>query len=439
MPGGLLTDLYELNMAVSYLRRGMTGPATFSLFVRRLPPDRGFLIAAGLEDCLAFLEQFAFTTADIAWLAESRGFSERDLEALRRLRFTGDVWAVPEGTAVFAGEPLIEVTAPIAEAQLAETALLNHITFQTSIASKAARCVLAAGGAQLVDFSFRRTQGIEAGLAVARASAIAGFASTSNTEAARRYGLTAAGTMAHSYVEAFGSEERAFTFLVDTYDTEQGIRAAIDVARRLRLPGPVGVRLDSGDLASLAFLARRLLDDAGLPDARIFASGGLDEYAIAALVASGAPIGAYGVGTKMGVSADAPYLDSAYKLVAYGGRPVMKLSRGKATWPGAKQVHRGPAGDVLALRDEEGPPGHRQLLVPVVRGGRRLGPPEPLADAVRRCAASLARLPPAALALRRPKPVPVTASRALTASRRQLTRDLRRGPAALGPLPVMDR
>ncbi len=449
MPGGLLTDLYELNMAVSYLRRGMAGPATFSLFVRRLPPGRGFLIAAGLEDCLAFLEQFTFTAADIAWLAESQGFSERDLEALRRLRFSGEVWAVPEGTAVFVGEPLIEVTALIPEAQLAETVLLNHVTFQTSIASKAARCVLAAGGAQLVDFSFRRTQGIEAGLAVARASAIAGFASTSNTEAARRYGLIAAGTMAHSYVEAFGSEERAFTafasdfpgkttFLVDTYDTEQGIRAAIDVARRLRLPGPVGVRLDSGDLAALAVRARRLLDEAGLPDARIFASGGLDEYAIAALVAVGAPIGAYGVGTKMGVSADAPYLDSAYKLVAYDGRPVMKLSEGKATWPGAKQVHRGPAGDVLALRDEPGPPGHRPLLVPVMRHGRRLGPPEPLADAVQRCAASLAWLPPAARALRRPEPVPVTASPALTALRRQLARDLRRPPAAVGLLPVTD-
>jgi nicotinate phosphoribosyltransferase len=269
MPGGLLTDLYELNMAVSYLRRGMTGPATFSLFVRRLPPDRGFVIAAGLEDCLAFLEQFTFTAADIAWLAGSQGLREQDLEALRRLRFTGDVWAVPEGTAVFAGEPLIEVTAPIPAAQLAETVLLNHITFQSSIASKAARCVLAAAGALLVDFSFLRTQGIEAGLAVARASAIAGFASTSNTEAARRYGLTAAGTMAHSYVEALGSEKRAFTafagdfpgkttFLVDTYDTEQGVRAAIDVALQLRLPGPVGVRLDSGDLAALAVRARRL-------------------------------------------------------------------------------------------------------------------------------------------------------------------------------------
>ncbi|HTQ93533.1 MAG TPA: nicotinate phosphoribosyltransferase [Streptosporangiaceae bacterium] len=382
MPGGLLTDLYELNMAVSYLRRGMTGPATFSLSVRRLPAERGFLIA------------------------------------------------------VFAGEPLVEVTAPIAEAQLAETVLLNHITFQTSIASKAARCALAARGAQLVDFSFRRTQGIEAGLAVARASAIAGFTATSNTEAARRYGLTAAGTMAHSYVESFGSEERAFTafaedfpgsttFLVDTYDTEQGVRTAIDVALRLRLPGPVGVRLDSGDLAALAVRARRLLDDAGLPDARIFASGGLDEHAIAALVARGAPIDAYGVGTKMGVSADAPYLDGAYKLVAYRGRPVMKLSQGKATWPGAKQVHRGRAGDQLSLREESGPRGHEPLLTEVMRDGRRLGPPEPLAQARRRCAASLAGLPATARTLRKPTPVPVTISPALAALRRQLVRDLR--------------
>ena len=265
MAGGLLTDLYELNMAASYLRRGMTGHATFSLFTRRLPKDRGFLIAAGLEDCLAFLESFSFTRGDLAYLRRTQDYDEATLERFARLQFTGDVWAVPEGTAVFAEEPLLEVTAPIAEAQLAETVLLNHITFQTSVATKAARCVLAAGGAQLVDFSFRRTQGIDAGLAAARASAIAGFSATSNVEAARRYGLTAAGTMAHSFIEAFGDEEAAFTafaedfpgkttFLVDTYDTEQGIRTAIDVAARLRLPGPVGVRLDSGDLAALACL-----------------------------------------------------------------------------------------------------------------------------------------------------------------------------------------
>ena len=436
MPGGLLTDLYELNMAASYLRRSMTAPATFSLFARRLPADRGFLIAAGLEDCLAFLEAFSFTGDDLAWLRETQGFGERDLEAFARLRFTGDVRAVPEGTAVFADEPLLEVTAPIAEAQLAETVLLNHATFQTCVATKAARCVLAAGGARLVDFAFRRTQGIEAGVAAARASAIAGFAATSNVEAARRYGLTAAGTMAHSFIEAFGDEEAAFTafaedfpgkttFLVDTYDTVRGVRAAAGVARRLGLPGPVGVRLDSGDLAALAVRARRLLDDAGLPGAQIFASGSLDEYAIADLVARAAPIDAYGVGTRMGVSADAPYLDSAFKLVAYDGRPVMKLSAGKMTLPGPKQVYRGPAaGDLLALRDEPAPPGRQPLLIPVMRDGRRLGPPEPMAVMRQRCAASLAWLPPRARALRAPTPVPVTISAALDSLRHDLAETL---------------
>jgi len=441
--GGLLTDLYELNMAASYLRRGMTGQAVFSLFARRLPPERGFLIAAGLEECLAFLESFSFTGADLAYLRRAQDYDETTLEQFRRLRFTGDVWAVPEGTAVFATEPLLEVTAPIAEAQLVETALLNHITFQTSIATKAARCVLAARGGQLVDFSFRRTQGIEAGLAVARASAIAGFSATSNVEAARRYGLTAAGTMAHSFIEAFGDEEAAFvafaedfpgktTFLVDTFDTEQGVRTAIEVARRLGLPGPVGIRLDSGDLFALARLARRLLDEAGLHQARIFASGSLDEYAIAGLVERGAPIDAYGVGTKMGVSADAPYLDSAYKLVSYDGRPVMKLSAGKATLPGAKQTYRGPAGDVLALRDEPPPDGCQPLLRPVIRHGKRVTAAEPLAAAQRRCTDNLDRLPPTARALTSPVPPAVRASPTLTALRQELTGELRRH-AAMGP------
>jgi nicotinate phosphoribosyltransferase len=435
MPGGLLTDLYELNMAASYLRLGMTGPATFSLFARRLPRDRGFLIAAGLEDCLAFLETFSFTDAELSWLADTQGFTGGDMAAFQGLRFTGDVWAVPEGTPMFAGEPFLEVTGPAAEAQLVETALLNYVTFQTSVATKAARCVLAAGGAQLVDFAFRRTQGIEAGLAVARTSAIAGFSATSNAEAARRYGLTAAGTMAHSFIEAFGTEQEAFTafaqllprrttFLVDTYDTEQGIRAAIDVITRLQLGDPVGVRLDSGDLGALAFLARRMLDEAGLHRARIFASGSLDEYAIAALRGSRAPIDAYGVGTKMGVSADAPYLDSAYKLVRFGGRPVMKLSEGKATLPGAKQVYRGDSGDVIALREEPPPPGHRELLRPVMLGGARTGPPEPLATARERCATSLAALPASALLLRGPVPWPVTVSPVLGALRDQLATEL---------------
>ena len=437
MPGGLLTDLYELNMAASYLRRSMTGQATFSLFVRKLPPGRGFLIAAGLADCLQFLEDFSFTPDDLDYLRQARGYGQDTLRAFAGLRFTGDVQAVPEGRVVFAGEPLLEVTAPIAEAQLAETVLLNHVTFQTAVATKAARCVLAAGGAQLVDFSFRRTQGIDAGLAVARAAAIAGFTATSNVAAARRYQLAAAGTMAHSFIEAFGDEQAAFaafaedfpgmtTFLVDTYDTGRGVRNAIEAIRRLRPPGPVGVRLDSGDLAAQARMARAMLDQAGLAGARIFASGGLDEYAIAARAAAGAPIDAYGVGTKMGVSADAPYLDSAYKLAAYDGRPVMKLSAGKTSPPGAKQVYRGPDGDVLALRDEPPPPGHQPLLAPVMRHGRPVSPPESLAAAQQRCRADLAWLPPAGRALRDPVPVPVQVSDRLKILQDQVTRDLRR-------------
>lgn len=437
MPGGLATDMYELNMAASYLRHSMSGPATFSLFVRSLPTDRGFLVAAGLQDCLEFLENFSFTADDLDYLRQHHGYDEDTLAAFADLRFTGDVWAVPEGRVVFANEPLLEVTAPIAQAQLAETVLLNHITFQTSVATKAARCVLAAEGAPLVDFAFRRTQGIDASLAVARASAIAGFAATSNVEAARRYGLRAEGTMAHSFIEAFADEEEAFTafaedfpgkttFLVDTYDTEHGVRVAIDVAQRLHLPGPVAVRLDSGNLAGFARSTRHLLDTAGLREARIFASGGLDEYAIADLVARNAPIDAYGVGTKMGVSADAPYLDSAYKLVDYDGRPVMKLSPGKVTQPGAKQVYRGGDGDVLALRSEPAPSGHEPLLIPVMRGGARVSAPEPLDAARRRCVADLEWLPPGARALRFPAPVTIEVSPKLRTLHNRMAYGLRR-------------
>jgi nicotinate phosphoribosyltransferase len=446
VPGGLLTDLYELNMAATYLRRGMTGDATFSLFVRRLPRTRGFLIAAGLEDCLAFLESFSFSPDELDYLRRTQDYGDEMLQQFSRLRFTGAVRAVPEGTAVFEAEPLLEVTAPIAEAQLVETALLNHITFQTGIATKAARCVLAARGGQLVDFSFRHTQEIGAGLAVARACAIAGFAATSNVEAARRFGLSKAGTMAHSFIEAFGDEEAAFTafaadfpadttFLVDTYDTAQGIRTAIDAARRLALPSPAGIRLDSGDLAELAFLARHLLDDAGMRQTRIFASGSLDEYAIAGLVSCGAPIDAYGVGTKLGVSADAPYLDTAYELAAYHGAPVMKLSTGKATLPGAKQVYRGPAADILALHDEPPPAGHEPLLREVMRDGKRVAPAGSLPEAQQRCAASLAWLPPASRAIYHPVPLMPRISPVLADLRRELITKLGRGQeAAAAPL-----
>ncbi|NJC73527.1 nicotinate phosphoribosyltransferase [Planosporangium thailandense] len=420
---GLCTDLYELRMAASYLRRDMAGPATFSLFARSLPRERGFLVAAGLADALAFLADFQLDEAELDYLRTTRSLPEDAVEALAELRFTGDVCAVPEGRLVFAGEPLLEVTAPIAQAQLVETAMLNFVTYQTTIASKAARCRLAARDADLIEFAFRRTHGLEAAVAVARCSAIVGFAATSNVEAARRYGLVPSGTMAHSFVEAFPDERSAFAafaadyprgtvFLVDTYDPLGGVRAAVDVARQLHLPRPIGVRLDSGDLAGLAVAARRLLDSEGFADARIVASGGLDEYDIADLVAARVPIDAYGVGTRMGVSADAPCLDTAYKLVAYGDRPVMKLSTGKTTLPGAKQVFRGATvgDDVIGLRDEPAPPGRTPVLRPVMAGGRRLadgsgrGPADEVAAAGRRFAADLAHLTEPARRLRGPAP-----------------------------------
>ncbi|WP_067796561.1 nicotinate phosphoribosyltransferase [Actinomadura formosensis] len=435
MAGGLLTDLYELTMAASYLRRGMSGPATFSLFVRKMPPDRGYLISCGLADCLSFLEDYRFAPDDLGYLADEQGFDDDTLRALERLRFTGDVLAVPEGRVVYAGEPILEVTAPIAEAQLVETVLLNHISFQSTVATKAARCVRAAAGAQLIDFAFRRTQGIEAGLSAARASYIAGFAGTSNVEGARRYGIPAVGTMAHSYIEAFPDEDAAFaaftadfpdrsTLLVDTYDTPAGVEAAIRAARRAGLPHLAGIRLDSGDLGALAVQARRMLDEAGMTRTRIVASGGLDEHRIADLTRAGAPIDVYGVGTRMGVSADAPYPDSAYKLVAYGDRPVMKLSTGKVSAPGAKQVHRGPDGDLVALRDEPAPAGTEPLLVPAMKAGRRVGPAEPIGVARERCAADQAVLPCEITRLRAPETGSVRLSARLRECRDRLRAEL---------------
>jgi len=418
--GPLWTDLYELRMAASYLRHGMVAPATFSLFVRHLPPGRGFLVAAGLADALAFLEDLHFEPEELAWLGETVGLSAADLAALRELRFRGEVWAVPEGRIVFADEPLVEVTAPLPEAQLVETYLLNQVTFQTAIASKAARVRIAARGRTVVDFSFRRTQGPEAGIAVARACGIVGFEGTSNVEAARRYGLRPVGTMAHSYVQAFPGEEAAFrafardfpaatTFLVDTFDTLDGVRAAIRTIEQLGLGSGVAIRLDSGDLDALSRMARALLDAAGHPEVTILASGGLDEYAVDELVRSGAPINAFGVGTKMGVSADAPYLDTVYKLVEYDGRPIMKLSPGKATEPGRKQVFRSARleDDLVGLRSETWP-GRVELLRPVMVEGRRLEPVETPAEATAaaraRFQADLAALP--AEAARIVEPVP---------------------------------
>jgi nicotinate phosphoribosyltransferase len=434
MPGALLTDLYELNMAASYLRRGMTESATFSLYVRNLPPQRGFLVAAGLEACLDALEAFGFDEDDLVYL-RSIGFEERDLIAFRAVRFDGDVWAVPEGRVVFADEPLLEVTAALPIAQLVETLLLNQVTLHTTVASKAARYRIAAPDAGLVDFAFRRTHGREAAMAVARASAIVGFAATSNVEAARRYGLRVAGTMAHSFVQAFPSEIDAFrafaqdhpdrtTFLVDTYDTLNGVRAAIDVIRELGLTKGIGVRLDSGDLDHLSRESRRLLDDAGLADAQIFASGGLDELEVETLVRDGAPADAFGIGTQMGVSADAPYIDSVYKLVDVGGRPVLKLSAGKATAPGAKQVWRGADGDVLTLRDGSPPTEDAEpMLEPVMRSGVRVGPTPSLDEMRSRFQTDVAALPAEARRLSEPVPVEVRRSDALEALTAQARED----------------
>ncbi|WP_432062504.1 nicotinate phosphoribosyltransferase [Streptomyces sp. S1] len=418
------TDLYEVTTTLSYLREDMRARATFSLFARDLPPGRGFLVAAGLEPALDYLSRFRVGRSDVQDFAETLRQPVEDLEPLHGLSFDGEVRAVPEGRIVLAGEPLLEVTAPLPQAQLVETYLLSLLCHQTAVASKAARCVLAAAGRPLVDFSLRRAHGPEAGVQAARLCALVGFAGTSNVAAARRYGIAAAGTMAHSYVEAFGSEERAFrafarthpgpvTLLVDTYDTERGVATAARVLSDLRLGPGCGIRLDSGDLGALSRRARAALDGAGLADVRIVASGGLDEYGVDALVREGAPIDAYAVGTKVGTAADAPYLDAAYKLVEYDGRPVMKLSSAKETAPGPKQVFRGPGfRDVVGLAHEEPPGGTEPLLRTVMRGGLRTEPPDTPAAARERFGKDLAALPEEARRIERPvPPVPAVTTR----------------------------
>ncbi len=421
------TDLYEVTMAMSYLEEGMTAPATFSLFVRGMPPGRGFLVAAGLESSLDFLSGFRVGPEDVDAFASALHRPPRDLEALLGMEFTGQVRAVPEGRIVLAGEPLLEVTAPLPQAQLVESYVLNQLSHQTAIASKAARCVLAAAGHPVVDFSLRRTHGPQAGFHAARLSAMTGFAGTSNVAAATAEGLPAVGTMAHSYIEAFPAEEAAFrafarchpgpvTFLVDTYDTETGVHIAARVLRDLGLGVGSAVRLDSGDLGALAVRARAILDAAGLPDVQIVASGGLDEYALDALVRSGVPIDIYAVGTRVGVSADAPFLDSAYKMAEYDGRPVMKLSSAKVTAPGQKQVFRGPGyADVIGLREEQPPGGGVPLLETVMEGGRRTRVRPMLAECGERFAADLAGLPPAARRIRAPVAPRAATSERLTA------------------------
>jgi nicotinate phosphoribosyltransferase len=424
MSGALLTDLYELTMAASYLRRDMRELATFSLYVRTQPPTRGFLVAAGLEPALGFLESVSFSEDELAFCHERLGFDQQTIDAFRDLTFDGDVWAVAEGRVVAANEPLLEVTAPIAQAQLVETMLLNTITTQTTLASKAARYRLAADGRELADFAFRRSHGVDAAMAVARASALAGFGATSNAEAARRFDLAATGTMAHSFVESFPTELDAFraygrdnpersTFLVDTYETAGGVRAAIEAIRELGLAENLAIRLDSGDLDALSRDARSALDEAGLRGVRIVASGGLGEIDVAELVASGAPIDVFGIGTQLGVSADAPGMDSVYKLVEFDGRPMMKLSPAKSTLPGRKQVFRAAGRDVLSLRDDPAPEGGIPLLEQVMAAGRRTRAAPPLAESRARLEDDLAWLPADAKRLSSPSPVSIEISPAL--------------------------
>lgn len=384
----LLTDLYQLTMVSAYHALGMRHESVFEFYVRRLPPARGFLVAAGLEQALDYLESVRFTAAELDWLAASGRFSRDAIDCLAALRFGGDVDALPEGTVYFAEEPVLRVVAPLPEAQLVESRLINLLNYQSMIASKAARCRLAAGTRRLADFGLRRAHGAEAGLVAARAAYLGGFDATATVEAGRLFGIPVTGTMAHSFIQAHDDETRAFrdfarihpdglTLLIDTYDTLRAARAVVELCRD---GVPVdSVRLDSGDLGELSRAVRGILDAGGCTGVRIVASGNLDETEIDRLLAGGAPIDAFGVGTRLDVSEDAPSLDCVYKIQEYAGRLRRKRSAGKATWPGRKQVFRQYgadgriAADTIGLTDEQLP--GRPLLQPVMRGGRRLAQP----------------------------------------------------------------
>ena len=428
----LITDLYELTMAAGYFSQGIADrTATFDLSVRSLPPQRGYLVAAGLEQALAYLRDLRFTEEVLEQLGGTGHFRADFLDYLASFRFSGSVDAIAEGTVVFPPAPLATVTAPIIEAQLVETYLLTTITFQTMIASKAARIVGASSGRQVVDFSPRRDHGPQAGLLAARAAFIGGCIGTSNVLAGQRFDIPTYGTMAHSFIMFYPDEEEAFlafadsypgdpTLLIDTYDTLEGARVAVRVARSLERAGRklAAVRLDSGDLVTLSREVRAILDEAGLRDTRIFASGGLEELSISEMLLAGAEVDGFGVGTELGTSGDAPSLDSTYKLVACvdgSGHeiPVIKLSTGKNTLPGRKQVWRrrdGSSfeGDVIGLADEEldGEP----LIEPVMRDGIPLHSAPALVDIQRRAAEQLAATPASVRALEKPGTYPVEIS-----------------------------
>ncbi|HYX92178.1 MAG TPA: nicotinate phosphoribosyltransferase [Myxococcaceae bacterium] len=444
----LLTDLYELTMAASYVAHGMTGPATFDLFVRALPPERNFLVVCGLEQALRYLERLQFDAQAIADVERLGIFDPRFLEYLSRLRFSGEVWAFEEGEIAFAGEPLLRVSAPLPEAQLVESFLLNCITFQTMIASKAARLTLACRGRPFADFSLRRDHGPTAALLAARAAYVGGASATSNVLASARFGIPPSGTMAHSFVMAFPREIDAFrqfardfpdraVLLIDTYDIVTGARRAAEVARELAARGGRlrGVRIDSGDLAAGARRVREILDAEGASDVEIFLSGDLDEIRIDEMLRQGVPADAFGVGTQLGTSGDAPSLGGVYKLAVDGGAPKMKLSHGKVTLPGRKQVYRFEDGgrfasDVIGLEDEQVPEG-RPLLVKVMADGQRTRPADPrevLTAARERFHSALGRLAERYRSLTPAPPFPVEWSARL----RELVEQTRSGLADEG-------
>jgi nicotinate phosphoribosyltransferase len=427
----VLTDLYQLNMMQAYLDRGETKTAVFEFFVRKLPRDRGFLIAAGLEQVLDFLANLHFAPEELDWLARSGRFGKNLIDYLAALRFTGDIHAMPEGTVFFADEPILRVTATLPEAQLIETRVINLLQFQSMIAAKAARMVLAAPGKRLVDFGLRRAHGAEAGLLAARASYIAGFAGTATVLAEKLFGIPIFGTMAHSYVQIHDDESQAFEnfararpknliLLIDTYDTEAAARKVVALAPKLKAAGITiaGVRLDSGDLVALSKAVRRILDEGGLREVTIFASGGIDETTITNIIRSGAPIDGFGIGSSLTTSSDAPGLDCVYKLEEYAGLPRRKRSTGKATWPGRKQVWRRfesngtMAGDILSVEGDKqaGEP----LIELVMQGGKRLASSPTLAQIRTRAARDLERLPEPLRRLEPDASYPVEVSKTLT-------------------------
>jgi len=426
----LLTDLYQLTMMQGYHDAGMKDVAVFEFFVRKLRRGRGFLMAAGLEQALQFLEGLQFTPEELVWLSSTGRFDTGFLTQLEELRFTGDVHAMPEGTIFFPDEPILRITAPIAQAQLVETRLINLLHFQTLIASKAARMVLMAPDKLLVDFGLRRAHGAEAGLLAARASYIAGFSGTSTVQAGMRFGIPLFGTMAHSFVQAHEDESRAFehfahaqpgnvVLLIDTYDTEAAAHKVVALAPHLQREGIHirGVRIDSGNLADHAHRVRQILDQGGLTKTTIFASGDLDEHALLEMLAARAPVDGFGIGTRMDTSSDVPYLDCAYKLQEYAGKARRKRSEGKQTWPGRKQVFRSCGADGRIASDvvtvENDTQAGYPLLVQVMRGGRRLVPAPSLEDIRRHAQGELERLPEALRQLREPCDYKVEISAAL--------------------------